>query len=194
MQVDTFSLTVMIAAIAGFVMIAGGIALLWKGAITLAATPGTTAIAIEYRNMLKVNTQVPGIAFFVIGTSLLLAAPFLASRNVMGKFELTGKTEDVVESPIIVSASKVWNLSTFSDGEIRGTLYPDTSTLTLDVVAAGYQPYSVPIDLTASRTINLKPVKLIKAIDRIEADPTKIAKVDYPTPDLKVLGGYGGAQ
>lgn len=190
---DTFSLTVMIAAIAGFVMIAGGIALLWKGAITLAATPGSTAIAIEYRNMLKVNTQVPGIAFFVIGTSLLLAAPFLASRNVMAKFELSGKTE-AVDGPITVSASKRWNLSTFSDGEIRDTFYPDTSTLTLDVVAAGYQPYSVPINLTGGSTITLKPIKLVKAIDRIEADPTNIAKVDYPPPDLKVVGGYGGAQ
>ena len=193
MQVDTFSLTVMIAAIAGFVMIAGGIALLWKGAITLAATPGTTAIAIEYRKMLKVNTQVPGIAFFVIGTSLLLAAPLLASRNLMSRFELSGMTEGI-DTPVTVLAVKKWYLNTFSDGEIHDTLYPDTSTLELNVTAAGYRAYSKWISLKNGSDIALGSIKLDKVIDRIEADPAKIAPVNYSPPDIKVTGGYGGAQ
>lgn len=193
MQIDTFSLTVMIAAIAGFVMIAGGIALLWKGAITLAATPGSTAIAIEYRKMLKVNTQVPGIAFFVIGTSLLLAAPLLASRNLMSRFELSGMTEGI-DTPVTVLAVKKWYLNTFSDGEIHDTLYPDTSTLELNVTAAGYRAYSKWISLKNGSDIALGSIKLDKVIDRIEADPAKIAPVNYSPPDIKVTGGYGGAQ
>jgi hypothetical protein len=192
-QVDIFGVTVFFVATAGFLMIAGGIALLWKGAITLAATPNTTAISIEYRKMLKINTQVPGIAFFVIGTALLIAAPVFAGRTLLSKFELTGITEGV-DGVVTVSASRRWPVSTFSDGEIHDSFYPDTSMLTVEIGAAGYKPIYLPIDLTKGKVIPLGSIRLLKQISEIKPDPANIAKPLYDPPAITERNGFGSAQ
>lgn len=193
MTIDVFGLTLIIAAIAGLIMIAGGIALLWKGAITLAATPGTTAISMEYRQMFKFSTQVPGIAFFAIGTILLLAAPLIAKTVFVAPVELTAVAPNV-DTPVSVVVSRKWNLNTFSDGEINDVFYPDTSTLYLEVIASGYEPYSQPIDLTKGRKITLGSLKLVKRISKIEADPKNIAAIPFSAPSIAEKGSFGGAQ
>ena len=62
-----FDYAVILAALAGLIMVIGGIVLIYKGALVLASTDSGTALSIEWKQDFRLNTQAPGIAFFLLG-------------------------------------------------------------------------------------------------------------------------------
>jgi hypothetical protein len=54
-----FGAVVLLTALCGLIVVAGGIFLLAKGAITLASTSPTDALSVEWQKKFKLNTQVP---------------------------------------------------------------------------------------------------------------------------------------
>ena len=60
-----FELVALVAAIAGLAMVIGGIWLVAKGILTMAATPQADALTVELKKQFRLRTQVPGLAFFL---------------------------------------------------------------------------------------------------------------------------------
>jgi len=75
MTMTVFDIVVLIAAACGLAMVVGGIWLLARGAITLAATPKTDALTLEWKKQFRINTQVPGLAFFLVGLIRMRGKP-----------------------------------------------------------------------------------------------------------------------
>jgi hypothetical protein len=137
---STFELVALIGAACGIVIVFGGIWLIAKGALTFAATPNTEALTLEWKRQFRLTTQVPGMAFFLIGLLFVdvslwaLWTPGLAPLEFEGKF--TGVEEPVT---ILVRPTNNWELRGTAAGAMIGKIYPDLSALEVVVNAPGYE-------------------------------------------------------
>jgi hypothetical protein len=193
---STFDTVVIAAALCGVVMVGGGIALLWKGAITLAATPEATALSIEFKKQFRMNTQVPGIAFFVVGLVFIVVALYASKPTGVVPIDLQGEVLGV-KAPVSVGASTKWHLDSFSSGAIRGRIYPEVTTLVIEVSAPGYVPVTTPIEIKPGiQQAVIGKFQLEKRIDEIPANPGRIAPVQFKPPPINTKGaqGFGAPQ
>jgi hypothetical protein len=195
MSIPTFEIVVLLAALCGLVMVAGGIFLLYRGAITLAATPQTNAISIEFRRLFRINTQVPGIAFFLIGLLFVSIALQMSKPPEVSPIDLLGEVPGV-SVPVTVVISAKWTLESHTTGTIKSRFYPDTSTLTFMATAPGYLPFSAPLDLNAmhGRVAKIGKVKMEKKVDEIAPNKANISAVSFDTPPVANTGSFGVSQ
>lgn len=188
---NVFSSVVLIAAVAGLLMVVGGMWLIYKGAIILNNTNPQEAITIEWRQNFRMSTQVPGIAFFIVGLLFSSLAIWAAKPSGVEPIRIKGNLKgisDIVTIKIIPSSSS-WTVQTGSNGEINGRIYPDIDVLTLELTAPGYDEEFVPYSLETAgqREIDLskKNIVLRKKIDTIVGNQEDIIEPDVP---LKPLG------
>lgn len=64
---QVWEVVLIVAAISGLLIAAGGIALLWKGAITLESASKEGNLTIDVANKVKLSSSYPGIALFLVG-------------------------------------------------------------------------------------------------------------------------------
>jgi predicted permease len=81
MNLSIHDAAILFAAIAGFCMVIGGMLLIYRGSLVLAGTDSSTTLSIEWKNDFKLNTQAPGIAFFIIGL-LFSVVSIYASKQI----------------------------------------------------------------------------------------------------------------
>jgi hypothetical protein len=147
---NAFELVALIGAVCGIAMVLGGIWLIAKGALTFAATPKTEALTLEWKKQFRLTTQVPGMAFFLIG--LLFVAVSLGFLKPPGlvPLEFEGEIKGVEEPvSVLVRPTTSWELPSTTAGTISGKIYPDLSVLVLVVNAPGYEPFSKSIKVSA---------------------------------------------
>jgi len=179
-----FGAVILITAICGVIIVAGGIALLWKGAITLAATSPSDALTIEWQKRFKLSTQVPGIAFFVIGLCFVITALYAADPPKGTPVDLQGEV-DGVDAPVTVILRSEPTLSrAYQGGKIKFKFYPDMSILTLEASAPGYEPASIPIEIGTETHVVFPRLQLKKRIDEIKAKPASIEPVAFQAPPV----------
>ena len=179
-----FEIVVLIAAACGLVMVVGGIWLLAKGAITLASAPKTDAITIEWKKQFRINTQVPGIAFFLVGLLFLGFSMYFSRPPDIVPIEFNGQIKNVEEPVTILVSPNQWQIPTASDGSVEGKIYPDLSILLLVVSAPGYEPFRSVVNLRKSgkRLAKLGTLELKKKIAEIKATPDNISAIGFAAP------------
>ena len=174
----------LLTAACGIIVVAGGIYLLAKGAITLAATAPADALTIEWRKNFRVNTQVPGIAFFVIGLCFVVAALYSATPRPAEAIDLEGEVAGVDGPVTVIIRSNPLNLPVFGDGAIRSHFYLDFSVLTLEASAPGYEPMPVPVEISHGTLINVGTIQLRRKIQEIAAKPELIQPISFQPPSV----------
>jgi len=143
-----FSVVVIFAAFSGLAMVVGGIWLIYKGAIILSQTDSANALSIEWKKDFKLSTQVPGIAFFVLGLAFSVVTIFAAKPPPpppVEPFNIRGTingVSDAVTIRVYPSASS-WTVTSDRHGTINDKIYPDMDVLTLEFIAPGYERYTV---------------------------------------------------
>lgn len=144
---NAFEMVALVGAAAGLCMVLGGIWLVAKGVITLAATPKTDALTIEWKKQFRMNTQVPGLAFFLVGLLFVSVSLVFLQPPDVAPIEFEGHVKGVEEPMSVLVRPHEWKLPDNSAGRIRGRVFPDLRILTLVINAPGYEPYTVSVDV-----------------------------------------------
>jgi hypothetical protein len=173
----------LIGAVAGFVMVLGGIGLVAKGAMTMAATPKADALTIEWKKQFRLNSQVPGLAFFLVG--LLFVAVSLGFLKPAGvePIEFEGRIDGVDEPISVIVKPATWELPSNTAGQINGKVYPDFQFLILVVSAPGYEPLTraIKVETDGRRLVKVGTLVLHRKLH--ESDLTKnIAPLPFNAP------------
>ena len=185
MTMSVFDIVVLIAAACGLAMVVGGIWLLARGAITLAATPKTDALTIEWKKQFRINTQVPGLAFFLVGMMFIgLSLRFSQPPDVV-PIEFRGQFKGVEGPVTVLVAPNRWQIPTTTSGMLQGKVYPDLSMLILVATAPGYEPFSTVVALRpqGQRLAELGTLELKKKVGEIKASSANIGAIDFNPPD-----------
>lgn len=189
---SVFEIAVLLAAICGLSMVIGGIFLIYRGAMTLAATPHADAITIEFKKQFRINTQAPGIAFFLVGLIFVGIALYASKPTGVIPIDISGEVTGVSQ-PVTVIISKKWPLETFSGGKISHQVYPDMKGSTFEATAPGYLPFTARIDLNQS-IASIGTVRLTKSVDEIKARAENIPALTFAAPPVEKQGSFGAPQ
>jgi hypothetical protein len=192
-----FEIVAMSGALAGLLMVLGGIWLVAKGAITLAATPQSDALTIEWKKQFRINTQVPGLGFFIIGLLFIsVSLGFLKPSEIM-PIEFEGQVTGVEEPISIIVRPANWELPSNTSGQINGKVYPDFSFLVLIVNAPGYEPYtkSIKIGTDGQRLARLGTLELRRKVKENELEK-RITSLPFsaPPPNATQSANFGVPQ
>jgi hypothetical protein len=143
-----YAIVILFCSISGLAMIFAGILFLYKGIITLTSTAPADAITMEYRQLVKISSQAPGIAFFIISGIFFVWAGYLAQHppermppvQVIGKVTAISEAgaEVAVGEPVTISVSaNKWPIDA-NGTEIEGEIHLDNTWLTFEISAPGY--------------------------------------------------------
>ncbi|MDF3822084.1 hypothetical protein P3G55_19420 [Leptospira sp. 96542] len=184
---NAFVIVALLGAIAGLSMVLGGIWLVAKGLITMAATPKADALTIEWKKQFRINTQVPGLAFFLVGLMSITTSLVFLKPSDADPIEFEGQIRGIEGQVSILVRPSNWILNGDSaTGRISGNVYPDFSFLVLSINAPGYEPLNkqVRVNLTGQRIANLGMVELRRS-PVSESDLTRqIAPIPFSSPSL----------
>lgn len=186
---------ILFAATAGFCMVIGGMVLIYKGSLVLAGTDSSTALSIEWKKDFKLNTQAPGIAFFIIGLTFSSISIYASKQDVTDPIFVEGTFDDVKELVTVTVVPSNWAVVSGSNGVLNGKFTPDTERVHLKISAPGYKEEMLP-QSTKSRLIKFdKPIKLTRLIATpISAKPENIVAVSSPLPAIGSEAKYGVAR
>jgi len=196
---SAFEVVALVGAMAGLSMVLGGIWLVAKGVITMAATPQAEALTIEWKKQFRMNTQVPGLAFFLVGLMFIAVSLGFLKPSDIAPIAFEGQLKGIDERVSIYVRPTNWELAgDTSTGQISGNVYPDFSVLVLSINAPGYEPISKPVkvNLEGKRIAKLGTVELRRSNVK-ESDLTKqIAPLPFSSPDLAPAKAstFGGPQ
>lgn len=194
-MMTAFEMVALIGALAGASMVLGGIWLVAKGVITLAATPKADALTIEWKKQFRINTQVPGLAFFLVGLMFIsISLGFLRPPDIV-PIEFAGQLKGVDQPVSIVVRPENWELPGGSTGQINGKIYPDFSVLVLMVNAPGYEPFtkSIRIEPNGHRVAELGTMEMHRKV--IQADlETHVAALPFGAPPVSDGATFGVAR
>jgi len=184
-----FEIVALLGAFAGISMVLGGIWLVAKGALTMAATPKNDALTIEWRKQFRINTQVPGIAFFLVGLLFItLSLGFLKPPELV-PIEFEGEIKGIDEAPNIVVRPANWELPASTGGLINGRVYPDLSVVVLVINAPGYEPFtkSIRIGADGRRIAKLGTLELRRKVKESDLEK-RVATLPFPVPPVESFG------
>jgi hypothetical protein len=183
---NAFEIVALMGSAAGLSMVLGGIWLVAKGVITMAATPKADALTIEWKKQFRMNTQIPGLAFFLVGLMFIAVSLYFLQPHEIEPIEFEGQLKGVDEQVSIFVRPTTWELPGDSaTGQISGKVYPDFSILVLMVNAPGYEPLIKPvkINLGGQRVAKLGTLELRRSKVK-ESDLQKsIAPIPFSAPD-----------
>lgn len=191
---DVFSIAVIMAVLCGLAMVLGGILLIYKGAMTLAGTPAVDAITIEFKKQFKLNSQVPGVAFFIVGLLFVVVALWFCRPP--RPIELEGRFKGSDAPVTIVVSSPRWHLQPSSTGVIRGRIVPDMTYLVVEAFAPGCEPLQEPIDTrkVMGGKVELGEFHLVRKVDGVTLNPSNISSIPFQVPPANAPEAYGVAR
>ena len=196
-----FDLVALMGAACGMSMVLGGIWLIAKGALTFAATPKTEALTLEWKKQFRLTTQVPGMAFFLIGLLFVsVSLGFLRPPGLV-PLEFEGEVKGVDEPvSILVRPTSSWELPSTTAGTINGKIYPDLSVVVLVVNAPGYEPFtkSIKVNEQGRQVTSLGTLQLHRKLKKSDLT-ANIAELPFNPADpanaaTSNMVAYGVAQ
>lgn len=175
-----FEIVAVLGALAGVLMVLGGILLFYKGALTLQATP-QDAITLEWKKQFKISTQVPGIAFFLVGLLFVVVSLFYLKPPPIIPIEIEGQISGVDQPVSLAITPAKWELQGDTTGKIQGKVYPDLSVLLLVVNAPGYEPFTQSISVK-EESRKLAKVGTLQLTRKVNISDIKENLIDIPFP------------
>jgi len=182
MNITINDIAIFFAALAGLAMVLGGIILIYKGSLVLASTDPCNALSIEWKKDFRLNTQAPGIAFFVIGLIFSSIAIIASKRSEVEPINIIGKVAEINEQITIAARSSKWILVGGSDGIVKGTIRPNIEAITLEISAPGYKPITIVhiLDDLKNRTIHFEqPIEMEQLVTGVVG--TQIIDISNPS-------------
>ncbi|MCG8337970.1 MAG: hypothetical protein MJE63_26000 [Proteobacteria bacterium] len=194
----TFKIILIICSICGFMMVSGGIVLLYKGIITLAATPSDKALSIEFKKYFRLTTQYPALGIFLIGLAFVLVALIYAKPPLISSIEFRGRANNVRDHLKVFVQADQWPVSTSSQGRVHGVIHPNLDILWVKITAPGYRPIvtSVSNENIINGVADLGEISLERVVDEIQTDPTQISSLpdNFNASSLNEGGSFGGTR
>ena len=175
---------------AGLALIAAGLAvymvwksfnLLQKGIITLQSVAPKDAIRIEYKNLIKVQTQYPAIAFFVLAlVCLCIAVWAMPQFKPIGQLKVTAKLQphpqDIVTA-YFDDQNSLAQSEIDTEGVISADILPKVGGVRIRIPAPGYVPKEI------TRVLSIDKAKDEVLDFGVLAPPaTKVADIPTPNP------------
>jgi hypothetical protein len=174
---------VILTALCGVIVVAGGIYLLAKGAIKLESTNPADALSIEWQKQFKMNTQVPGIAFFVIGLCFVVAALYAATPSRGTPIDLQGEVPGVDTKVNIVIHHEPWTTEADGDGQVKFRINP-VRFIRVVAYASGYQENSKLVTLSGQPSFNFGPIQMKKISEEIKPKLDSIIPLPFLPPPI----------
>jgi hypothetical protein len=192
----TFDYAVLLAALAGLVMVIGGIVLIYKGAIVLASTDSSSALSIEWKQDFRLNTQAPGIAFFIIGLIFSSISIYASKPTAIEPIKIEGEVTQIPELVTIRARSSTWIVQGGSNGVIKGRIHPHIEDITLEISAPGYKPESITFSLSEleNRTVKFDAVNLQHLVTAIVGHQENIIEVEESIQPITAPASFGAEQ
>jgi len=176
MKIDAFHFILLIGALSGFTMVVGGILLLYKGAISL-TTSGGNSLSVEFRRELRISTQYPALAFFLIGL-MFMALSMWMGRDIRSKVIIDGTAVDV-DQPVTVSVSSAqsWSSEVGSGGSFAQSIDPEMEAVVVAISAPGYEPQKVTAKLgnLMNGHIDIGSIQMKQQLKVDQVDQSQIA-------------------
>jgi hypothetical protein len=193
---ETFDYVILISALAGFVMVFGGMVLIYKGALVLASKDSSDALSIEWKQNFRLNTQAPGIAFFIIGLIFVIVPIFASKPGEIQPIRIEGRVNNIQEPVNISVRSKSWPLEVESSGIVKGKIYPDLELISMEISAPGYRPETRMFTLTEfeGRIVKFDGVELEQEVPPIAGDQRHILEVQEKLEPITAKSSFGAAQ
>lgn len=191
-----FDVVILAAGLCGLTMAAGGILLLYKGAINLTQTSPDEAVKIEFKKMLNISTRYPALGLFVIGLSFIVTALTFSKEPEVRPLEIHGRISGSEPSAVTVRISAGnWMLQPSSEGNIAQTIVPKMDLLLLEVNAPGYPPRRQIKRLQTQElragTAELDDIVFSEnPVPKPNVDPRNIAPTSAPLPPLNAPGAF----
>lgn len=191
-----FEIVILAAALCGLIMVAGGILLLYRGAITLTQASPDEAVSVEFKKMLKVTTRYPALGLFIIGLSFVVTALVFSKPENIKPLQVRGKVVGAKPSEITVRIYPgEWVIQPSSEGGIDFTIYPKMDLLLVEANAPGRSP------LRYNKRLESQELKFGQAalgdivfseqgVSKPAADPANIVPVDVQLPPLSARGAF----
>jgi hypothetical protein len=196
MPIPTFEIIVILCAVCGVIMVGGGIYLLYKGIIKLAAAPKEKALSIEFKKDFRVTTQYPALGIFIIGLAFLAIALFVSKPPVPAPIEFTGTVENI-DSPLTIFVKpEKWSIGVGTDGIVNGVVTPNLNILWIEAKAPGYKPIkkSVRKQEIKNGIANLGVLSSEQVVAKVQPVASNI--IDLPSginiPPVSSEGTFGG--
>lgn len=190
-----FQLVAVFCALAGLLMVGAGILFVYKGIIKIEGADQSQALSLEWKKQFKMSTQVPGVAFFLTGLLFITVSLIFLNPRDQAALTIRGEVEGLEEplTAYVILPTK-WELTAYSNGEFKGTITPNMSSLLVALNAPGYQPLHLPANLELYEgAINLGKVRLKRTPHIKDSLNQKIAQVDFnPPPVTAGSASYGG--
>jgi hypothetical protein len=144
MSWGTFDLVILLGATCGALMVSGGLLLLMRGAISLKREPGGEGghpgLSVEFQG-LKLNTDYPALALFLIGLLFVGGAAWLVQPPEIVPLDVTGQIETNDPTGVeVVIRSLRWDIDVDDGGVIDSTVHPHLRKLQLEINAPSHKP------------------------------------------------------
>ncbi len=193
---ETFDYVVLLAAFAGLVMVIGGVVLIYKGAIVLASTDSSSALSIEWKKDFRLNTQAPGIAFFVVGLAFSSISIYASKPEGIEPIIIEGEVTNIPEPVTIRARSSTWTLQGGSHGIIKGRIHPHIQDIILEISAPGYRPENITFSLSElkDRTVKFEAVELEHLVTAIAGRQINIVDAPEGIAPITAQPSFGSAQ
>ena len=193
---EMFDIAVLLAALAGIIMVVGGIILIYKGAIVLAATDSNSALSIEWKQDFRLNTQAPGLAFFIVGLIFSFVSIYASKPKQIIPITIEGEVAQISEDVTILVRSSTWLLQGGSNGVIKGRVYPHLEDIVLEITAPGYEPEIITYNLkdVKNRAVSFEGVDLEQVVEKIDEEQKNIASAPEKLAPFTAASSYGVPQ
>ena len=163
----------------GVFMVIGSMVLLYKGVISLAEKAGEEALSVEFKNHIKLTSHYPAIALFIMGWVCLFIPMLLPDNSGPSEVKISGKvginpTADLQGVTVRIFGGP-WDMSIDSDGSLNKSIFPNLSTMTVEISAPGRPKVTKTVSVDKSGAIFLGDVTMASSVSMIYAMPTTTA-------------------
>ena len=189
----TFDFVVIIGGMCGFMMVIGGMLLLYKGAISLNQASKEEAVSLEFKKMLKITTHYPALGLFIIGLAFIIIAVSF-SKSTRNQFTITGQVKvDDPDSLAVVIAIPRMEAKAYAGGRILASIVPQIDILEVSLACPGYKGVTIPIETKSSKwgAISLGEISLgRKEVEKPPINPENIVPVAGDLPPRSKQGAF----
>lgn len=193
---ESFNLTVIISALCGLVMVTGGIALLWRGAISLDAVSQHESLSLEWKKQFRLTTHVPAVGLFIIGLLFIVPPLWIAKPKDLPIVMIEGEKGEEIEGPIKIKIeTEPWSSLKAYKNTIKEEVDLNSIVLVVKATSEFHKEKAVQkISLSnlLNRDIDLGEVTLSPSVDESVLEGRKKA-IDNLTPNMEASTFQPGA-